>query len=120
MRGMLNQEWANWRKFYKFQPTDAIMKYFGVKIGFYFAWLGFYTAMLVIPSIMGILSFFYGLVRMYTDIPTEDICDGFQGSRIMCPACRGGAAYLYLISILIWPHFDTYQVRRGQLLQLNQ
>ena len=87
MRGMLNQEWANWRKFYKFQPTDAIMKYFGVKIGFYFAWLGFYTAMLVIPSIMGILSFFYGLVRMYTDIPTEDICDGFQGSRIMCPAC---------------------------------
>ena len=22
--------------------------------------------------------------------------------------CRGGAAYLYLISILIWPHFDTY------------
>ena len=21
---------------------------------------------------------------------------------------RGGAAYLYLISILIWPHFDTY------------
>ena len=87
MRGKLNQEWANWRKFYKFQPTDAIMKYFGVKIGFYFAWLGFYTAMLVIPSIMGILSFFYGLVRMYTDIPTEDICDGFQGSRIMCPAC---------------------------------
>ena len=66
MRGKLNQEWANWRKFYKFQPTDAIMKYFGVKIGFYFAWLGFYTAMLVIPSIMGILSFFYGLVRMYS------------------------------------------------------
>ena len=26
----------------------------------------------------------------------------------MAVLIRGGAAYLYLISILIWPHFDTY------------
>ena len=33
-----------------------------------------------------------------TDCSTHGIDNNF----------RGGAAYLYLISILIWPHFDTY------------
>jgi hypothetical protein len=32
---------------------DAIRDYFGVKIGLYFAWLGFYTFMLILPSIVG-------------------------------------------------------------------
>ena len=29
----------------------------------------------------------------------------YQCVQVSC--LRGGAAYLYLISILIWPHFDT-------------
>lgn len=27
--------------------------YFGVKLGFYFAWLGYYTVMLIPPSLVG-------------------------------------------------------------------
>ena len=34
-------------------------------------------------------------------------------------APRGGAAYLYLISILIWPHFDTYPYM-SQMLYAGQ
>ena len=36
-------EWATLRTWYKKQPLWLIKNYFGVKIGLYFAWLGFYT-----------------------------------------------------------------------------
>ena len=39
-------------------------KYFGEKIGMYFAWLGLYTTMLVPASIVGIGAFLYGLITM--------------------------------------------------------
>merc|ERR1711884_741078 len=32
----------------------------------------------------------------------------FPQNTIFLDTLRGGAAYFYLISILIWPHFDTY------------
>ena len=34
--------------------------------------------------------------------------------RVDMMVSRGGAAYLYLISILIWPHFDTYPYIQGE------
>jgi hypothetical protein len=40
--------------------------YFGEKIGLYFAWLGFYTAMLVPASIVGVAVTIYGLATMVT------------------------------------------------------
>ena len=36
------------------------------RIGLYFAWLGFYTKSLVIPSIFGILTVLYGFGTMNT------------------------------------------------------
>ena len=36
-------------------------------MGLYFAWLGFYNQMLVIPSIVGIFIFIYGLATAYVD-----------------------------------------------------
>ena len=48
-RRLLYLEWATIRNWYKKQPLWFIKNYFGVKIGLYFAWLGFYTKMLVIP-----------------------------------------------------------------------
>ena len=35
--------------------ADKISEYFGVKIGFYFAWLGHYTSALTVPAIVGLL-----------------------------------------------------------------
>lgn len=37
-------------------------KYYGEKIGIYFAWLGFYTEMLFFAAIVGSLCFVYGFL----------------------------------------------------------
>lgn len=35
--------------------ADDICDYFGVKIGMYFAWLGFYTNSMLYPAVIGFL-----------------------------------------------------------------
>ena len=40
-------------------------EYFGEKIGFYFAWIGLLCATLWIPTIFGLICFFYGLHVRY-------------------------------------------------------
>ena len=42
-RMVLYKEWASFRCWSKEQPLWLIRRYFGTKIGLYFAWLGFYT-----------------------------------------------------------------------------
>lgn len=39
------------------QPINFIANYYGEKYGFYFAWLAYYTAMLVPIVIVGIIFF---------------------------------------------------------------
>jgi hypothetical protein len=39
------------------QPLQKIRAYFGEKVALYFAWLGFYTKMLLFPTIAGIITF---------------------------------------------------------------
>ena len=86
-RQLLSQEWASLSKWFKYQPLDAIRDYYGVKMGLYFAWLGFYTAMLIPPSLVGIFCFLYGLATYTTDTISMDICSGPQASLTMCPVC---------------------------------
>lgn len=45
---------SNWvRKLFSIQPLDDIAEYFGVKVAFYFAWLGHYTCALGVPATFG-------------------------------------------------------------------
>lgn len=44
-------------------------KYFGEKIGLYFAWLGVYTQMLIPASVVGVIVFLYGCVTVNENIP---------------------------------------------------
>lgn len=44
-------------------------KYFGEQIGFYFAWLGVYTQLLIPPSVLGIIVFLYGIFTVDTNVP---------------------------------------------------
>lgn len=83
-------EWARFSKWYKKQPLWLIKRYFGDKIGMYFAWLGFYTLMLVPAALAGVAVFLYGILSLYlsdNDV-SEDMCDPSRlGRVVMCPLC---------------------------------
>ncbi|KAM8962195.1 anoctamin-8 isoform 2-T2 [Pelodytes ibericus] len=52
------------------QPLDDICDYFGVKVGMYFSWLGFYTSSLVYPAVFGMMLWFF----TESDQTSRDIC----------------------------------------------
>lgn len=86
MRNLLYTKWAAVSKWYRYQPLDYIKEYFGVKIGLYFAWLGYYTYMLLLASIVGILCFIYSWKTLRYNTPSEEICSK-ENSIMMCPLC---------------------------------
>ncbi|GLV37940.1 subdued [Carabus blaptoides fortunei] len=86
MRHLLFTEWAAISKCIRYQPLDYVKEYFGVKIALYFAWLGFYTHMLLFAAIVGLGCFIYSCATLYTNTPSEDICN--KDLKIqMCPLC---------------------------------
>ncbi|KAM6435930.1 anoctamin-2 isoform 1-T1 [Liasis olivaceus] len=85
-RKLLYREWARYGAFYKFQPIDLIRKYFGEKIGMYFAWLGLYTEFLIPSSLVGIIVFLYGCLTIEEDVPSKEMCDQHKAFT-MCPLC---------------------------------
>uniref|UniRef100_G3WFL1 Anoctamin n=1 Tax=Sarcophilus harrisii TaxID=9305 RepID=G3WFL1_SARHA len=85
-RQILYHYWAKWSKWMKYQPLHHVRRYFGEKIAFYFAWLGFYTAWLLPASLVGVVVFLVGCFTVSMDIPTQDICD-IEQDRWMCPLC---------------------------------
>lgn len=82
MRHLLYTRWATVRKWYRYQPLDYIKEYFGVKIGLYFAWLGYYTYMLLLASVVGIACFTYSWLTIdankarYNAVRIMDACSG--------------------------------------------
>uniref|UniRef100_H0ZNY1 Anoctamin n=1 Tax=Taeniopygia guttata TaxID=59729 RepID=H0ZNY1_TAEGU len=94
---LLYQEWARYGAFYKFQPIDLIRKYFGEKIGLYFAWLGLYTEFLIPSSVVGIIVFLYGCITIESDIPSKEMCDQ-RNAFTMCPLCDKFCDYWNLSS----------------------
>ncbi|XP_066556676.1 anoctamin-1a isoform X2 [Amia ocellicauda] len=91
-RKLLYEEWASYSVFYKYQPISLIRKYFGEKIGLYFAWLGVYTQMLIPASIVGIIVFLYGCATVDDDIPSMEMCDR-RNNITMCPLCDRACSY---------------------------
>uniref|UniRef100_A0A6Q2YED0 Anoctamin n=1 Tax=Esox lucius TaxID=8010 RepID=A0A6Q2YED0_ESOLU len=96
-RILLHDEWARYGAFYKYQPVDLIRKYFGEKIGLYFAWLGLYTQLLIPASIVGVFVFCYGCNTVDTNIPSQEMCDEHQNFT-MCPLCDRACDYWQLSS----------------------
>lgn len=86
-RMQLIQTWASVKMAFTSQPLDEIRRYFGVKIALYFAWLGFYTSMLIPASVVGVLCFLFGSFTLDKDIPSKEICNGTYDSILMCPQC---------------------------------
>lgn len=102
-------------------------RYYGEKIGIYFAWLGFYTEMLFYAAVVGLICFIYGLAtydevvwawvrerendygsqytyssQLYSYMAcfcSKEICDDEIGGRIiMCPLCDKKCGYWKLNS----------------------
>ncbi|XP_053600651.1 anoctamin-1 isoform X3 [Plodia interpunctella] len=86
MRHLLYTEWATVSKWIKYQPLDYVKDYFGVKIGLYFAWLGFYTHMLIPASIVGLICVIYSASTVYSNVPSEEVCN-YNSTIKMCPLC---------------------------------
>uniref|UniRef100_A0A665X1A5 Anoctamin n=1 Tax=Echeneis naucrates TaxID=173247 RepID=A0A665X1A5_ECHNA len=87
-RYLLYEEWAHPKSFYKMQPLDLIRKYYGEKIGIYFAWLGFYTIMLTLAAVVGLGCFIYGYKTQETSTWSKEVCDPqIGGNIVMCPQC---------------------------------
>ncbi|XP_027448550.1 anoctamin-6 isoform X1 [Zalophus californianus] len=87
-RYLLYREWAHPRSIYKKQPLDLIRKYYGEKIGIYFAWLGYYTQMLLLAAVVGVACFLYGYFNQDNCTWSKEVCHPDIGGKIiMCPQC---------------------------------
>nr|XP_057933639.1 anoctamin-1a isoform X1 [Doryrhamphus excisus] len=96
-RKTLYEEWASYSVFYKYQPIGLIRKYFGEKVGLYFAWLGVYTQMLIPAAIVGVIVFLYGCATVDDNIPSMEICDP-RNNITMCPLCDSACSYWKLVT----------------------
>ncbi|XP_077067555.1 anoctamin-5 isoform X4 [Siphateles boraxobius] len=93
-RYSLYKHWARFSSFYKEQPLNLIRKYYGEKIGIYFAWLGFYTEMLSYAAVVGLLCFIYGVATFDNNVWSKEICNETIGGQIvMCPLCDKKCGY---------------------------
>ncbi|XP_073246444.1 anoctamin-4-like isoform X2 [Porites lutea] len=93
-RQRLKSDWARFGRCFKYQPYEAIKDYFGHEIGLYFAWLGFYTAMLVPLAIFSLIVFLYGILSLGSFIPVQDVCnERNEGVWYMCPLCDRECSY---------------------------
>ncbi|XP_076009973.1 anoctamin-4-like [Genypterus blacodes] len=99
-RHLLYECWAWWGVWYKYQPLDLIRRYFGEKIGLYFAWLGWYTGMLFPAALVGLLVFLYGLFTLEHCQVSKEICQATD--IIMCPICDEYCPYLRLSDSCIY------------------
>uniref|UniRef100_A0A131YHW3 Anoctamin n=1 Tax=Rhipicephalus appendiculatus TaxID=34631 RepID=A0A131YHW3_RHIAP len=92
-RTKLRRKWASLLAIFRYQPLDDVRRYFGVKIGLYFAWLGFYTTMLLPASVLGLGCFLYGVATLGKHRPVHEMCTGSESQLLMCPLCDNGCEY---------------------------
>ena len=97
-RQRLHEDWARMGRIFKYQPIQGIKEYFGEKCALYFAWLGFYTTMLLPAAIVGFFCFLYGVGSAFNYTPVKEICKPKNESLYyMCPLCDELCSY-YLLS----------------------
>ncbi|XP_075867523.1 anoctamin-4-like [Nelusetta ayraudi] len=97
---LLYECWAWWGAWYKYQPLDLIRRYFGEKIGLYFAWLGWYTGMLFPAALVGLLVFLYGVFTVERCQVSKEICRATD--IVMCPICDQHCPFLRLSDSCIY------------------
>ncbi|KAI6228301.1 Anoctamin [Aphelenchoides besseyi] len=112
-RKLLYENWVKPRNVWKYQPLHTIKNYFGTKIGFYFAWIGYYTRSLYAISVIGMLCFLFGLFSLPYDVPSQQICDiNGIGNMTICPICGEYCDYTRLSESCVYSQityiFDNF------------
>ncbi|XP_047548658.1 anoctamin-9 isoform X1 [Lutra lutra] len=79
----LKKNWARWRNMVRCQPIDDIRDYFGEKVALYFAWLGWYTYMLVPAAVVGLIVFLSGFSLFNASQISKEICEAHD--VLLCP-----------------------------------
>uniref|UniRef100_A0A8C3JBH8 Anoctamin n=1 Tax=Calidris pygmaea TaxID=425635 RepID=A0A8C3JBH8_9CHAR len=69
---------------FSFPPPPA-KQYFGEKVALYFAWLGWYTCLLGVAAVAGLLTFVAGITVFSSSQVSKEICEATD--TIMCPLC---------------------------------
>ena len=113
-RASLYRSWGDWRhgNWYRFQPLDHIRTYYGEKIAIYFAWLGYYTSVLVLPSIVGLIIFIIGCIIAYGSGHNVgwQVCNLENINATSCASSAGGTrppGVLACRDILMCPLCDS-------------
>ncbi|NXO13697.1 ANO9 protein, partial [Oriolus oriolus] len=94
IREILNKKWARWRVLFKEQPIKEIRCYFGEKVALYFAWLGWYTYLLVFAALAGLVTFVAGTTVFSSSQVSKEICDA--NTTFMCPLCDQNCSFWVL------------------------
>ncbi|NWT84261.1 ANO9 protein, partial [Lanius ludovicianus] len=94
IKRILNEDWARWGVLFKEQPIEAIRCYFGEKVALYFAWLGWYTYLLVFAALAGLVTFVAGTTVFSSSQVSKEICDA--NTTIMCPLCDQNCSFWVL------------------------
>ncbi|XP_055579000.1 anoctamin-9 [Falco biarmicus] len=81
----LRHKWARWRGICRRQPIEKIRCYFGEKVALYFAWLGWYTYLLGVAALVGLVVFVAGITVFSSSQVSKEICEA--NDTIMCPLC---------------------------------
>ncbi|KAG9352134.1 hypothetical protein JZ751_020547 [Albula glossodonta] len=123
-RKLLRDEWASYGVFYKYQPISLIRKYFGEKIGLYFAWLGVYTQMLIPASVVGVIVFLYGCATVDDDIPSywklNTACGTARASHLFDnPATVFFSIFMALWAAMFMEHWKRRQMRLNYIWDLT-
>lgn len=102
-RQRLRNDWASLSMMFKYQPLCDIRKYCGVRVSFYFAWLGVYNSALVPAAVVGVLCFLYALATFENHAPLQEICDQSNEKLFyMCPQCDRHCSYYSLTSTCVY------------------
>ncbi|NXQ32384.1 ANO9 protein, partial [Alaudala cheleensis] len=94
IREILKKKWARWRVLFKEQPIEEIRCYFGEKVALYFAWLGWYTYLLIFAAAAGLATVTAGAIVFSSSQVSKEICDA--NNTIMCPLCDQNCSFWVL------------------------
>ncbi|NXH95811.1 ANO9 protein, partial [Pachycephala philippinensis] len=94
IREILNKKWSRWGVFFKELPIKEIRHYFGEKVALYFAWLGWYTYVLVFAALAGVVTVVAGTTVFSSSQVSKEICDA--NTTFMCPLCDQNCSFWVL------------------------